>query len=413
MARGAAITLILALLLLAGMQASAYESRKIISSELVESQYSFFGYPLPFGDRLYLVTYEGGQQQYIVTIGSGLGKATIVESTSTVWCTAGRTCDINFRAKAPNLPRFALNGYATHKFELYDDSGSYPVPIDIKTDTQVPTTYGKLETITLPNTYSAGKKYMFIKEYVKDLTSGQWIAGYDSGSSELRLDVIFTEQVQATPIPPPTATPSSASLRIESSPSGATVKYSGAYLGTTPFTMTLLAGESKILEFTLSGYVTQYKGVSSSSSNPFLAVMSPVSAPPTTEYQCSNGLWASDLSACPTPTTIPTVTATVAATATSTPTAPTATATSTIQQEQGSGGITYRGVDITYSDGYYYVGDIKHSTLAEAKATIDELMAAKEEKKTPGFEAVFAIAGLFAVAYLVLRQKPKKEKEEK
>lgn len=50
------IITLLALLLLSTIQADAYEARKIINSELVESQYTFFGKPLPFGDRLYLVT---------------------------------------------------------------------------------------------------------------------------------------------------------------------------------------------------------------------------------------------------------------------------------------------------------------------------------------------------------------------
>ena len=40
------------------------------------------------------------------------------------------------------------------------------------------------------------------------------------------------------------------------------------------------------------------------------------------------------------------------------------------------------------------------NTTANATATIVEEVA-----KKPGFEAVFAIAGLLAVAYLVLRQK--------
>ena len=44
----------------------------------------------------------------------------------------------------------------------------------------------------------------------------------------------------------------------------------------------------------------------------------------------------------------------------------------------------------------------QENTINNATSNIDDEI---EEKPSPGFEAVFAIAGLLAIAYLVLRQR--------
>jgi hypothetical protein len=280
------------LLIIAGVllnsTANAIEIRKIQDRELVESEYGILGDIFGIGDRLYKLTYVGGETELVVVRGGGFFKATITQPPETVWGTEMQPTTVQFRAKAPNLVQFLRVGadgskYATHKFELYLDdtpepliAGTYNTPNPL-IDSAVPVTYSKLETFVLPATLPAGTYYYFIKEYVQDISTGQWVAGASSYSSESRFTVVITTSQQSTPA----STPSTTTIRVDSNPSGARVTADGGttYLGTTPFDLKLNAGESKILTFTLSGYNTQLKGMSSTSGSPFIINMNRIYVP--------------------------------------------------------------------------------------------------------------------------------------
>lgn len=107
---------------------------------------------------------------------------------------------------------------------------------------------------------------------------------------------------------------------------------------------------------------------------------------------------------------------TVTSTGARTP-APTETSTVDTTYGAGGGGITYRGMDIRFEDDIYYVGDIPHDSIAEAKNTIDEMIAGKEEKSilnqinTPA-GWIGGLIVLVIAAYLLLPE-PNKGKKKK
>lgn len=91
------------------------------------------------------------------------------------------------------------------------------------------------------------------------------------------------------------------------------------------------------------------------------------------------------------------------------------TATSDVDITYGGGGTTYRGVDIRFDNGAYYVGDIPHDSLTEAKKTIDEMIAGKEEKKSifADIEPLWVVVAIAIIGggYLLLSKKPSKSKK--
>ena len=80
--------------------------------------------------------------------------------------------------------------------------------------------------------------------------------------------------------------------------------------------------------------------------------------------------------------------------------APSSTSTIDTTSSAGTGGIVYRGVDITSKNGAFYVGDIPHDSIAEAKRTIDEMIAGKEQK--PSFLDTIPSYGWAILAIVVL-----------
>lgn len=126
-------------------------------------------------------------------------------------------------------------------------------------------------------------------------------------------------------------------------------------------------------------------------------------------------------------TAIPTPsTTTVTSTPTSTPSAttvtstPVATTTSSVEITYAAGGgETYRGVDIRFDNGVYYVGDIPYDSKTEAKTGIDEMIASKEQKEQSIFDTIESywlgiVIAVIGGGYVLLSgKKPGKGKKKK
>ncbi|MDD5453992.1 MAG: hypothetical protein PHW62_00630 [Candidatus Ratteibacteria bacterium] len=263
--------LVATLVLLTSTQfVSAEELRKIIKEERIESQYGVIGDFFGIGDRLYRVTYEGGVQERVwKKSGSLLSKATITELPLGLTINEGQTANYTFKAQAPNLPRFTGGtGFAQHRFRIYDDTESQQVLAAEIIDSQIPVATSKQIGFIIPGTLPAGKRFYFIKEDVKDRTTGIWVSGVDSQSSEGRFEIDITPKA-VTPVQTKT-------ILVDTIPTNATITYLNSPIGVTAKDFVLETGQTKILVFSQAGYVTVMKGLSFYSTIPFIITMNKV-----------------------------------------------------------------------------------------------------------------------------------------
>ncbi len=275
------LLLISVLILLTSTQfVSALELRTVIKEQLIESQYGAIGDFFGIGDRLYRVTYEGGAQERVWKKSSSLlSKATITQTPSDMIATEGQAANYSFMVQAPNLPRFTGGtGFAEHKFMIYDDTGAQQELVSEIIDSNIPTATPKSITFKISNTSTAGKRFYFMKEFVKDKTTGTWVSGAESQSSEWRFEINILLKVVA---PVETRT-----IQVDTAPTNSSITYLDAVIGTTAKNFTLETGQTKILVFKQEGYVTMMKGISSSTTTPFIISLTKVmvaSSAPTPE----------------------------------------------------------------------------------------------------------------------------------
>ncbi len=267
------LLLISVLILLTSTQfVSALELRTVIKEQLIESQYGAIGDFFGIGDRLYRVTYEGGAQERVWKKSSSLlSKATITQTPSDMIATEGQAANYSFMVQAPNLPRFTGGtGFAEHKFMIYDDTGAQQELVSEIIDSNIPTATPKSITFKISNTSTAGKRFYFMKEFVKDKTTGTWVSGAESQSSEWRFEINILLKVVA---PVETRT-----IQVDTAPTNSSITYLDAVIGTTAKNFTLETGQTKILVFKQEGYVTMMKGISSSTTTiPRSSIMSRIS----------------------------------------------------------------------------------------------------------------------------------------
>jgi len=275
------LLLISILILLASTQVgSAVEQKKIIKQELIESEYGVLGDFFGVGDRLYQVTYQGGASEPVLRrTNSFLSKATIVSSPPEISVTEGQPVSINIVVQAPNLARFTGSiGFAEHKFKLFDDTAAQQILITEISDPNVPLNTTKTITFIISNFSTVGHRFYYLQEFVKDRTTGTWVSGSESASSEMRFEVIVNSTTLSS------SQLSQQTIRVDTVPTGANVSYMDTVLGTTPTDIRLLAGESKILSISKEGYITTKKGISVGTTSPFVITLSsiePVGATPT------------------------------------------------------------------------------------------------------------------------------------
>ena len=192
----------------------------------------------------------------------------------------------------------------------------------------------------------------------------------------------------------PTPTPGSGSITVNSNIPG-TVYIDGTNKGTTGNTFTVDAGGHDV-KVTASGY--------NSYSTSITVDYGTTKVVDVTLITSSGGSGGATATATPATTTI-----------TGTPTT---TGSVDITYGAGGGGITYRGVDIRFDNSAYYVGNIPHDSIAEAKKTIDEIIAGKEEKeqsmldKLASYWLAIVIAAILG-GYVLLSRKAGKGKKKK
>lgn len=261
---------VLVLLLASTQFVSAVELRTVIKEQLLESQYGAIGDFFGVGDRVYRVTYEGGAQERVwKKSGSFLSKATITQTPSDMTATEGQAANYSIMVQAPNLPRFTNGtGFAEHKFMIYDDTGAQQELVSEIIEPQVPVETSKSITFKISNTSTAGKRFYFMKEFVKDMTTGTWVSGEESQSSEWRFEINILPIVAA---PAETKT-----IQVDTIPTNSSITYLDAVIGTTAKNFTLETGQTKILVFKQEGYVTTMKGISPSTTTPFIIQLTKV-----------------------------------------------------------------------------------------------------------------------------------------
>jgi len=296
----------LVLLLTLTQLASAIELRMVIKEELIESQYGIIGDFFGVGDRLYRVTYEGGAQERVwKKSGSLLSGATIISTPSGMTTLEGQAATYYFVAQAPDLTRFTGGtGFAEHRFMMYDDTTADSALVSDIIDLQVPVATTKEIMFGVPATLPAGKRFFFMKEYVKDKTTGEWVTGIDSQASEWRFEV-YVMPVFSVPAPVMT-------IRVDTIPTSSTITYFDSVIGVTAKDFPLQAGQTKILVLSKEGYVSVMKGISSSTVTPFIISLTKVSTsipalpcPEVSPPLCPDGKLVSQplVSGCPVPPT--------------------------------------------------------------------------------------------------------------
>lgn len=218
-------------------------------------------------------------------------------------------------------------------------------------------------------------------------------SGYTTYTRTVTVDNGATIDVFATLTKIPTGTPTSTpptgqgSITIKSNVPG-TVYIDGINKGTTGNTFTVDAGGHDI-RVTASGY--------NSYSTSITVDYGTTKVVDVTLTALSSGGG--------TPTATPVITKT-------------GTPTTTITSGTGGWAIVYRGVDIRYEDRVYYVGDIPHDSIAEAKKTIDDMIAGKEEKQSifADIDPIWGLAAAIVIVgggYVLLSKKKGKSKKEK
>lgn len=261
---------VLVLLITSTQFVSAMELRKVIKEQLLESQYGVIGDFFGIGDRIYRVTYEGGAREQVWKKSSlFLSKATITQTPSDMIATEGQIANYSIMVQAPNLPRFTNGtGFAEHKLMIYDDTGAQQELVSEIIESQVPVATSKSITFKISNTSTTGKRFYFMKEFVKDKTTGTWVSGAESQSSEWRFEINVLPIVIA---PVETKT-----IQVDTIPTNSSITYLDAVIGTTAKNFTLETGQTKILVFKQDGYVTMMKGISSSTTTPFIIQLTKV-----------------------------------------------------------------------------------------------------------------------------------------
>ncbi len=445
------------------MNATIPKSGNIVKAQLIESQYGVLGDIIGVGDRLYIATLKDGTNIKTFSRTSNPLFAKILEGDpySTVWVTEGKDIFINMRVYGLNLPQVkrytvtnnVICGITTtgtpgasvdtpktcdassHTFELMDEpSGGFvsymimqTVPIQAPIQTQTPPRTVPV-TLVKPGGLQAGKYYPTLFERI-ELTEGKGYAyGTLNGASDIVMTIIATQTLQAaqptpavTPIATSTAPPENpyyippiqTILSVEAydirdmvastgdiDPTkgvvdlSADVQISGAGVGKTSLMQSFNPGQVKIAYIMKTGYVQKVVTLSTTS--------------PTCKFESGTAcrVFMTPIGGVPTATPTATATATAAAPGVTTP-VPGIT-TPAPEETTPTPGVTLSEQDQAIAD-----------AIAEAKAagaTDKEIQALqleaerlKAEKRTPGFEAVFAITALLAVAGLAYRQRRGKQ----
>ena len=412
--------------------------KEVVKKELVESQYGTLGDLVGIGDRVFIETYaDGSTEKVFERTTLALAKATIIEvggGSTTFWQTEGQNVNVNIRVQGVNVPSAkkysctttstGTNTCTKHKFEIFDVQGSsayYYVPSTSPLMAPLPSSLNSnpsvLATLQVKG-QNAGEIHPYLKEYV-ELNDGSWMGGSTTKSSEYVLTIIWTQSTQAgtaTPATTPIAVPtivitnpnyvaptlktilinvvdSKTSYPIDGT---AVITSGGSTLGTAPLAITVQSDATKILYVKNTGYFTGVVTVAGTDASPFTVKLNPI-----------------PVAATPAPTVAPTVAPTTVVTPapgepTAAPTTAPVTTTAapvvapTTSQQQETQQITQQlETQIATSTNPDEIAALK----AELERLKTQPAVPTPTPSTPGFEGIFAIAGLFAVAFLVMRQR--------
>jgi len=276
--------------------------REIVSKELLDSQYGTIGDWLNVGDRFYRVTYDDGTSEELIVAGAPFLKtAAITEQVSSGNVDSSQCYNAILQYRVRTIQDDAKSYSLNHKIEVWRNDYNMNIPVST-TEAGLFTEFPNwkvaftpvfsnpeatptLQTIQVPWEfgYRDDRMAFDVVEYQQKKT-GEWIRVVPGIASVVRVNIKWWTTYQSgsgrgdlipgcsgapTPSVPTTPAPPT-SVSVSSSPSGVTVKTggeSGTVVGTTPFTLPIASGESKILTFVKAGYVTQAKGVSASTSS--------------------------------------------------------------------------------------------------------------------------------------------------